>query len=466
MKYNYNNIDINIYSDEEYNTINVKNYTNKLFKGSYSFDDACNIAENVVDMFNEVPGAVLKYFQNDKEFIVSKDETTGLYGVRYTSMAVDWTKPYMLMARGLVIDEEGKIISVPYPKFFNYKQYEDYRPEFMSDEFVKYYCNYEDGEAYDVYEKLDGTMIAITNYNGELLFSTTHRSNSKYALKAKKWLENSLTKEQINVILEETACDMSVTTLLFEYVGPDNKIVVDYEKEELVLTGGITMFEPGSPRLLAHHYLSDISRRSGVRMAKLLGGSDDYSVNKLIKLGFKEKNIEGFVLRFRHITPKQIKIKTDNYIENHRSSTLFFGKQNTKPKNMLIMNMIHEETFDDVMADMSQRGYTATVKHMQRVYDIYSCAKETLDNAYSTVRMGGNADDGECVHVFNKDDYFRNYKGKFGLKQALIALLSEQKDGAYLSKSSDKIVEAINRHVLTELKKVIIYYILEYRSCY
>ena len=46
-------------------------------------------------------------------------------------MGVDWTKPYMLMARGLVIDEEGEIISVPYPKFFNYKQYEDYRPEFM-----------------------------------------------------------------------------------------------------------------------------------------------------------------------------------------------------------------------------------------------------------------------------------------------------------------------------------------------
>ena len=114
------------------------------------------------------------------------------------------------------------------------------------------------------------------------------------------------------------------------------------------------------------------------------------------------------------------------------------------------MDMIHEETFDDVIADMSQRGYTATVNHMQRVYDIYSYAKEILDNAYSTVRVEGSKD----VPAFNKDEYFRNYKGKFGLKQTLIALLSEQKDGTYLSKDSDKIVEAINKYVLTELKKV------------
>lgn len=458
MKYNYNDIDINIYSDEEYNIINVKNYTNKLFKDSYSFDDACDIAENVVDMFNEVPGALLKYFQNDKEFIVSKDKTTGLYGIKYVSMGVDWKKPYMLMARGLVIDEEGNIISVPYPKFFNYKQYDsEYRPD-LSDEFIEYYCDYEDGEVYDVYEKLDGIMIAVTNYNGELLFSTTNKPNSKYALKAKKWLENNLTKEQINVILEETARDISVTTLLFEYVGPDNKIVVDYEKEELVLTGGITMFEPGSPRLLTHYCLSDISRRSGIRMAKIIGSSDDYSANKLIELGSKEKNIEGFVLRFRHITPKQLKIKTEDYIDKHRSSTLFFGELNTKFKNLLIIDMIRDETFDDVIADMSQRGHIATVEHMEKVYDIYSRANEILDSTYVTVRLSSRMvedSDGTITFVptFNKEDYFRNYKGKFGLKQTLIALLSEQKDGTYLSRNSDKIREAIDRYVLSEMKK-------------
>ena len=401
----------------------------------------------------------MKYFQNDKEFIVSKDETTGLYGIRYISMGVDWTKPYMLMARGLVIDGDGNIVSVPYPKFFNYKQYEsDYRPD-LSDEFIEYYCNYDEGDSYNVYEKLDGTMIAVTNYNGELLFSTTNKPNSKYALKAKEWVENNLTKEQIDFILDETSEGIGITTLIFEYIGPDNKIVVDYNKEELVLTGGITMFEPGSPRLLVHHCLEYISRHSGIRMANLIGNNSDYSAQKLIEIAKKEKGIEGFVLRFNHITPKQLKIKTEDYIDKHRSSTLFFGELNTKFKNLLIIDMIRDETFDDVIADMAQRGYLATVKHMEKVYDIYSRANEILDSTYVTVRLSDRIvedSDGTITFVttFNKDDYFRNYKGKFGLKQTLIALLSEQKDGTYLSKSSDKIVEAINKYVLTELKKV------------
>ena len=455
MKYNYNNIDINIYSDEEYNTINVKNYTNKLFKDSYSFDDACDIAENVVDMFNEVPGALLKYFQNDKDFIVSQDKITGLYGIKYSSPSVDWQKPYMILARGLVIDETGNLITVPYPKFFNYQQYtKELKPEYLSDQFIEYFCDYAEDESYEVLEKLDGSMISISNYNNELLFSTVNKPNSKFSTKAKNWVENNLNKKQIEALLRETL----VATLLFEYVGPNNKIVIDYDKEELVLTGAISLLYGDSIVAYPHEELIEIGKDIGVRVASKYGDNKDYSAKRLLELGKTENTIEGFVLRFG-LHGKQIKIKTEDYLEKHSSSTLFFGEPNTKFKNELIIQMIEDDTIDDVMAEMIQRGHTQISKHMQLVQNLYLDAKQELDMAYALVRYNGTVSESKSGSIifdvkFSKSDYFKEFKGKFGLKQTLIVLFCEQADGTYLSRNSTKVKEAIKKHLLKELKKL------------
>ena len=187
MKYNYLDKEITIGIEDLNYIVSVENYNQRFFKESYSLDRVCGIAENVVDMFNKVPGSLLKYFQNDKDFIVSQDKTTGLYGIKYSHSGVDWQKPYMILARGLVIDQTGNLITVPYPKFFNYQQYtKELKPEYLSDQFVEYFCDYAEDESYEVLEKLDGSMISISSYNNELLFSTVNKPNSKFSIKAKK----------------------------------------------------------------------------------------------------------------------------------------------------------------------------------------------------------------------------------------------------------------------------------------
>lgn len=456
MRYKYSNMEIDIVSDETHYTISVENYKNRLSKQSNSFDDACSVAENVVDMFNKVPRALLKYFKNDNDFIVSKDETTGLYGIRYTSLGVDWSKPYMTVARGLVIDEIGNIITTPYSKFFNYKQYTpETKPEYLTDEFVNYHCDYNpEVESYDVLEKLDGSMIAVSSYNGELLFSSTRKPNSTFSDKAKEWVKNNLTDEKINNMISEVE---NGATLIFEYIGPENKIVVNYDREELVLTGAVVM-HGGYLMTYLYESLVKVANDIGVRVVRLLGNQSDYTPNKLLEIGKEEKGIEGFVLRFG-TSGKQIKIKTEEYIEKHRSATLFFGDVNTRFKNLMIIQMIEDETFDDVMADMIQRGYPDISKHMQRVYDLYIDVEEELTQAYATVRYSGILHENEKGQLrfestFSKSDYFRNFKGKFGLKQALIVLFSEQSDGTYLSKGSERVKEAIKKHILRELKEI------------
>lgn len=455
MKYNYLDKEITIGIEDLNYVVSVENYNQRFFKESYSFDRVCGIAENVVDMFNKVQGSLLKYFQNDKDFIVSQDKTTGLYGIKYSSPSVDWQKPYMILARGLVIDETGNLITVPYPKFFNYQQYtKELKPEYLSDQFVEYFCDYAEDENYEVLEKLDGSMISISNYNHELLFSTVNKPNSKFSIKAKNWVENNLNKKQIETLLRETL----VATLLFEYVGPNNKIVIDYDKEELVLTGAISLLYGDSIVAYPHEELIEIGKDIGVRVAQKYGDDKDYSAKRLLELGKTENTIEGFVLRFG-LHGKQIKIKTEDYLEKHRSSTLFFGEPNTKFKNELIIQMIEDDTIDDVMADMIQREHTQISKHMQLVHNLYLEAKQELDRAYALVRYNGTASESESGSIifdmkFSKSDYFKEFKGKFGLKQTLIVLFCEQADGTYLSRNSTKVKEAIKKHLLKELKKL------------
>lgn len=60
-----------------------------------------------------------------EQVIISKHPEFDLYLVRYNSLGVDWEDEKIRMARGLVIDSQGNIISRPYPKFFNYLELEN-----------------------------------------------------------------------------------------------------------------------------------------------------------------------------------------------------------------------------------------------------------------------------------------------------------------------------------------------------
>lgn len=85
--------------------------------------------------------------------------------------------------RGLVLDNEGNVIAKPFPKFFNLEQH---KPEEIPN------------EPFEVFEKLDGSIIICFFYNNEWMFASkgsfiSEQAEMAYKL-SKKYDLNKLNK--------------------------------------------------------------------------------------------------------------------------------------------------------------------------------------------------------------------------------------------------------------------------------
>lgn len=118
------------------------------------------------------------------------------------------------LCRGLVTDSEGNVFSRPFPKFFNWGQPEAPGPEVTSQPFT-------------AYDKMDGSLIIVgTDSNGDAVVSTKGSFDTWHSAEARKMLGDWAPKPG--------------STVIFEFIHPDNRIVVDYGvREELVLLGAV-----------------------------------------------------------------------------------------------------------------------------------------------------------------------------------------------------------------------------------
>jgi len=76
--------------------------------------------------------------------------------------------------RGLVLDNDGKVLAKPFGKFFNMEEH-------SSDEIPN--------ESFDVFEKMDGSLIIVFWYEGQWIVSSKGSFISEQAIKAKELLK-------------------------------------------------------------------------------------------------------------------------------------------------------------------------------------------------------------------------------------------------------------------------------------
>lgn len=119
--------------------------------------------------------------------------------------------------RGLILDDAGRCVARPWPKFFNLgeKDAED-PPARLPD---------------SVTVKEDGSLGIGFVYQGRMIWSTRGTIDSPQAAVAQR-----IWNEQYGDILLEAIDNL---TLLCEIVGPETKVIVDYEDPELILLGAI-----------------------------------------------------------------------------------------------------------------------------------------------------------------------------------------------------------------------------------
>ena len=116
---------------------------------------------------------------------------------------------HTMLARGLVIDEASKrVVATPFPKFFNVGERGESIPDLP----------------FEVFEKLDGSLIVLFWHDGQWRTAT----KGAFASEQAKWARERIASEDLS------ALDRA-STYLCEAIYPANKIVVDYGFSALVL---------------------------------------------------------------------------------------------------------------------------------------------------------------------------------------------------------------------------------------
>lgn len=188
--------------------------------------------------------------------------------------------------RGLVATADGDVLGRPFPKFWNLSEHAN--PELPP----------VPAEPFEVFDKLDGSLVIAYEWNRRTKVNTRGSFNSDQAVAAQAWLD------------ERYPLGLSIPpgqTWLFEWIAPENRIVVHYERRELVLLAvvdnatGLDLPLPGD--------------RSwpGRRVAQ-------YHFDSLEAVAAAERDdAEGYVVRFS--SGMRVKVKGSEYVRLHRILT-------------------------------------------------------------------------------------------------------------------------------------------------
>mgnify|MGYP000502932355 CR=1 FL=1 len=161
----------------------------------------------------------LKEYVQTSDLVTMKDCGNGLHVLKYKRKVFYdglWNE-YLEECRGLIVDDDFNIVSYPFTKIYNYGV-EKNAPTIHPDEMV------------EAHRKVNGFMVAVTWYKGDILVSTTGSIDSDYVKMAKELIEPNIQKYR------ETCSDNALYTFMFECVHRNDPHIIP-EKEGMYLLG-------------------------------------------------------------------------------------------------------------------------------------------------------------------------------------------------------------------------------------
>jgi len=190
--------------------------------------------------------------------------------------------------RGLVTDDKGNVVARPFKKFFNLDE-----------------NRHTPTEEFEVFEKMDGSLGILFSYQGEWVLATRGSFTSDQAVRGTKILQKYDYK-RLNPNY----------TYLFEIIYPENRIVVNYDFEDLVLLAVIKTddgtelnLHDGEYDLRVVNQIKNLGFNIVRRFDKL---NKDFT---LLKHAVPDSK-EGYVIRFSN--GDRLKIKGDEYVRLHK----------------------------------------------------------------------------------------------------------------------------------------------------
>lgn len=281
-----------------------------------------------------------------------------------------------------------------------------------------------------VTDKRDGSLIRFIRLpNGRLVAKSKGSFVGPHCELALQLLEaNPYLKEHVMFSLDLREA------IIFEMTGPVNEVVLKYEQPELRIvqvrdeeTGEYACKEDmeGWAEIIAHHM-----RRDEVEPVNYFVDSVNVkSLDELIALQKTERNVEGWVIRFKDGT--LIKVKTDWYEDMHRH---MIEKQRT---DKTFIEMTINETMDDALGLMPigdpirirmeevmtkvSRHFNHTVSDVVKTVATYSGDK----SAFAAVHKA-NPNFGIYMFAISKGASEKDIEGH--VKRAILGACKSEKD--------------------------------------
>jgi RNA ligase len=244
-----------------------------------------------------------------------------------------------LQCRGLVTDTNGNVIARPFKKFFNMEE-----------------GNHTPTSEFDVYEKMDGSLIIVFWYEGGWVVASRGSFTSEQSVGASK------------IFFDELDHNFSIgITYLFEFTAPWNRIVVDYgEKPKLTLLGAIRT-DGGDDA--SWEILKGIGDGANCDVVKRYDGIKDYSTLK----GIIKDNQEGFVIRFSN--GDRMKIKGEEYLRLHKIMT----EVSTKSVWEILSN---GDNMEDLLKDVPDEFYSKIKEYENELLTQLNAIKREYEVIY------------------------------------------------------------------------------------
>lgn len=302
----------------------------------------------------------------DKRIVKQKHPTQGLWVYKYTKQTQyekTWCDIAMQM-RGIVLNASGTVVAKSFDKFFNLEEHiqnGDILPK----------------GNFEVFDKLDGSLINLFYWNNEWIFVSSGSFESEQVKWAKEIFEEKYTYDFLNFNF----------TYSFELIHPENQIVCDYgDRKELIL---LSVFDCS----FNHERIKELPYSDAVFISNLIGcnHAKRYEYNNL---NFLKDVIgdgkEGFVVRFQN--GFRLKVKSEKYVALHFIATQLSNKiiwEHLKDGGNIrhIYNIAPDETFeyiDSIVEDLRIRFseiQTATHVVYQDIINKTSTRKEFAEKA-------------------------------------------------------------------------------------
>ena len=237
---------------------------------------------------------LLKQMIADGYIVSQKHPTLDIYLFNYTRKCTYekmWNDA-TLMARGLILDANYNIVSLPLGKFFNYEE--------LTDEKKKTFEN----RKYRITEKVDGSCGVNFSFSDICGIATRGSFNSDQAI----WATNLLNTKYADAIKKLNTKEY---TYVFEIIFKRNQIVCKYDFEDIVLLAIINKYT-GKDEWISDETKTFLTSL-GFTIVKDFPELENKSFEELKAMNLPNK--EGFVLQFEN--GERIKLKFEDYCRLH-----------------------------------------------------------------------------------------------------------------------------------------------------